>query len=146
VYLKPHGYASDFEIIERISQYWKSPEEHLYRWDYYFQEQAMSRTLRYRKGYLSDLVEELLLSQPGGTIRILTEGCGAARDVMECLQFLNGVERTRFDTIDKDKKAITCAKKLNKDFSRQISFITGNAFNYRFEKEYGLVGRWWRLS
>lgn len=146
MYLKPHGYASDFEIIERISQYWKSPEEHLYRWDYYFQEQAMSRTLRYRKGYLSDLVEELLLSQPGGTIRILTEGCGAARDVMECLQFLNGVERTRFDCIDKDKKAITCAKKLNKDFSRQISFITGNAFNYRFEKEYGLVGRWWRLS
>jgi len=139
VFVKPHSYSGDFEIIEQISQYWKSPKEHLYRWDYYFQEQAMSRTLRYRKGYLYDLVEGVLISHPSGELHILNTGCGAARDVKECLQFLNDIERASFDCLDKDKKAIAFAKKLNKDYLRQISFSTGSAFNYGFDKEYDLV-------
>jgi len=139
VFIKPHSYSGDFEIIEQITQYWKSPKEHLYRWDNYFQEQAMSRTLRYRKGYSRDLVEGLLHSHPNGEIRILNDGCGAARDVLECLQFLNGIERASFDCLDRNKKAITYAKKLNKDFVQQISFIINSAYYKGPEKEYDLV-------
>ena len=33
VWLKPHGYAGDFEIIDRIYQQWISPDHRLAKWD-----------------------------------------------------------------------------------------------------------------
>src|SRR5947209_9621878 len=40
--LKPHGYAGDFEMIDRIHTGWKSPNPKLVRWDEYFHAQSAS--------------------------------------------------------------------------------------------------------
>ena len=41
-YLKPHGYAGDFELIDKIYTYWKSDDPNLIRWDDYFHSQESS--------------------------------------------------------------------------------------------------------
>lgn len=57
--LKPHGYAGDFELIERIYQYWISPKEELKKWDYFSQNQKACIAVRNRKDFFIDLVYKL---------------------------------------------------------------------------------------
>src|SRR5688572_16120098 len=45
---KPHGYAGDFEIIDRIYQRYVSNKPHLTKWDEYWQNQAAADAVRNR--------------------------------------------------------------------------------------------------
>ena len=75
-YVKPHGYAGDFEIIHRIYQEWLSPDPHLVKWDYYFH--AWQRlAVRNRMQYFKDLLKNLE-SKNKDTDKCLNVGSGPA--------------------------------------------------------------------
>ena len=57
--LKPHGYAGDFVIIERIYQGWLSPKPHLVNWDRFFHAQEAPRAIVNRKKYFLDMLNSL---------------------------------------------------------------------------------------
>lgn len=139
VFLKPHGYAGDFEIIERIYQHWMSPHAHLVKWDRYFHEQATPKAVRNRKAYFCNLVASSMPSRPPGKMDILNVGCGSARDVLECLHLQQNIGHISIDCLDMDQKAIAYAENLTKDYSSQVRFILCNAFKYRPEKNYDLI-------
>lgn len=137
--IKPHGYAGDFEIIDRIHQHWMSPHAHLVKWDRYFHEQAAPKAVRNRKAYFCNLVADSMHSHPSGKMDILNVGCGSARDVLECLHLQQGTGHISIDCLDQDQKAIAYAENLTKDYSSQVRFILCNAFKYKPEKDYDLI-------
>ena len=48
---KPHGYAGDFEIIDRIYRQWLSEHPSLVQWDRFFHWQLAAKAVRNRKSY-----------------------------------------------------------------------------------------------
>lgn len=139
VVMKPHGYAGDFEIIDRIYQYWMSPHAHLVKWDRYSHEQAAPRAVRNRKTYFRNLVAGFVQSRPPRKMDILNVGSGPARDILECLHSQQDSGRLSFDCLDQDNKAIAYAENVVKEFSSQVRFILCNAFKYRPENDYDLI-------
>jgi SAM-dependent methyltransferase len=137
--MKPHGYAGDFEIIDRIYQCWMSPHAHLTKWDRYFHEQAAPKAVRNRKAYFCNLVADSLRTRPPGKMDILNVGCGSARDVLECLHLQRNTGHISIDCLDQDPKAIAYAENVTKDYASQVRFILCNAFKYRPEKDYDLA-------
>src|ERR1019366_7890283 len=75
VWLKPHGYAGDFEIIDRIYQQWISPDHRLAKWDEYFHTLASSRAVRNRKAYFQSWLREWEERNLSHEIRVLNIGC-----------------------------------------------------------------------
>jgi len=57
-YVKPHGYAGDFEIIERICTSVVSSISHITRWDRFFHEGDAPRAVRNRSSLLGGLIRE----------------------------------------------------------------------------------------
>ena len=56
---KPHGYAGDYEIIERIHNRYVSTQPHLEKWDLYFHAQAAPKAVRNRKGFFHQILAHL---------------------------------------------------------------------------------------
>jgi len=52
VLTKPHGYARDFELIDRIYREYVAPSAHLERWDLYLNQTPGAQAVRNRAGYL----------------------------------------------------------------------------------------------
>jgi hypothetical protein len=55
-FLKPYGYAGDFETTERIYAGWLIPDTNLVRWDKYFHAQPAPQAVRNRKHYFQTLL------------------------------------------------------------------------------------------
>jgi len=56
---KPHGYAGDFELIDRIYCQRNSTDKNLYKWDKFFHTLEGAEAVRNRTGYFKDLVNEI---------------------------------------------------------------------------------------
>lgn len=136
VITKPHGYAGDFEIIERIYQHWVSPYPHLANWDHFFHAQQAPQAVRNRKRYFLDLMEKCRNSCPED-LRVLNVGSGPARDIYEYLR--HGREHLLFECVDQDEKAIAYAKSLNRDFLHQVNFHQCNALRFNSPNQFNLV-------
>src|SRR5256885_110961 len=54
---KPHGYAGDFEMIDRIYSEHISPEPRFAAWDRYFHQQAAAKAVRNRKSYFHHVLD-----------------------------------------------------------------------------------------
>jgi len=52
-FLKPRGYAGDYEIIDRIYTGWESSDPALAKWDAFFHAQPAPAAVRNRKNYFS---------------------------------------------------------------------------------------------
>ncbi len=65
---KPHGYAGDYELIDRMYTRYISDKAHLSRWDVYSQDHAAFRAVLNRVEYLCRLLEKkqcTALTAPG---------------------------------------------------------------------------------
>ncbi len=82
-FTKPHGYAGDYEIIDRIYQHWISPSTQLAKWDYYFHAQAAPKAVRARKKYFQDWLTSREGTIEQANFRLLDIASGSARDVFE---------------------------------------------------------------
>ncbi|HBC55726.1 MAG TPA: class I SAM-dependent methyltransferase [Gammaproteobacteria bacterium] len=136
-YLKPHGYAGDFEIIDRIYTSWVSPKQTLVKWDHFFHQQQAPRAVKNRKEYFIKLLSELdsSISEP---LRVLNIGSGPGRDLLDFLDsrpnFLGQI-----DCVELDPNAIEYASRLCTDHTDKIQFVNKNIFRYQPRDKYHLI-------
>ena len=135
-FLKPYGYAGDFEIIEKIYQKHTSPNPNFSKWDINYNSTEATVAVRNRKEYLKYLLDSQ--SQKREILRVLNVASGPARDLLEFFSTGRG-ENVFVDCVEYDAKAIAYASNLCKDHLTNINFIHSNAFKYKTEKKYDLV-------
>lgn len=134
---KPHGYAGDFEIIDKIYTHWISDYQHLHKWDMFFHSQKATEAVRNRKNYFIDLMKKTDLIQQE-KLKVLNVGCGPSREIKEYLD-VNPDTNTIFDCVDSDQNAILYAKSLCNGIAGHINFHNRNIFRFKNNKKYDLI-------
>jgi len=127
---RPHGYAGDFEVIDRIYQFWHSPDARLIKWDRFFHAQAAPRAVRNRKSYLHTWLKAAEERYSGSPVRLINVGSGPARDLQEYFLMLPS-SRVACTCIEHDQRAITYARSICAREVERVSFLHTNAFNFR---------------
>jgi len=133
---KPHGYAGDFELIDRIYCQRNSTDESLYKWDKFFHTLEGAEAVRNRTLYFKDLVNKT--ADKHGSALVLNLGSGPCRDLNEYLE-TNPDQAVRFECLDMDKIAIEYGKVVCDNFSDQIEFINKNALTFSPDYQYELI-------
>jgi len=136
-YKQPHGYAGDFEIIEKIYNNHVAPDPHLANWDSFFQSHHAAQAVRNRVSFFLDQVWSVK-DQPSRNARILNVASGPGRDMYECLKVM-GPTGLHFDCVDQDLTAIQHATTLCKNFTSHITFFHQNVFKFVANKTYDLI-------
>ena len=136
VKVKPYGYAGDFDIIDKIYTNYRTPSEHLVKWDCYFQNQAAPKAVRNRKEYF-----KTILGTKKQNIKVLSIVGGPCRDIIE---YLNDNPSTNmvFHCLEFDPNAVKHAKKLIAEFSvtnKNIKFIIENIYKFEPTETYDLI-------
>lgn len=121
---KPHGYAGDYEMIEKIYACHVSDDQNLRNWDRYFQSQHAPKAVRNRKSYFHRLLDEL----PEGST-VLKLGVGPGRGMFEWLE-RNPRKSIYFECVDVDKDAIEHARSLNLKYADKIVFHHASVFKF----------------
>ena len=133
---KPHGYAGDFELIDRFYQSYVSPDPQLAAWDRYAQRHAGAQAVRNRKTYFRDLL--LRHAHPDRPIAVLNLASGPGRDVFEFFSHHPHLPVT-FDCIEQDANAIRYATELCRPFLQHIAFTAANALRFRPSRRYDII-------
>ena len=137
VNLKPHGYAGDFEIIDKIYTKWLSPRKELVKWDKFFHWQKAPIAVRNRKQYFKELLSEI--NHTVNCPLILNVASGPCRDIFEYYQ-KNPSSKIQIECIDIDNNAIKYAQSLLdqvKDI--KVIFHHKNIFRFKSIKKYHLI-------
>ncbi|RZM30584.1 MAG: class I SAM-dependent methyltransferase [Pedobacter sp.] len=133
---KPHGYAGDFEIIERIYQN-QVLRENYKLWDTYSLKHPAAQAVRNRKKYFKSLLRGKL--EQAKELTLLNIASGPGRDLFEVYQEIRFDERLSTTCVEMDGHAIDYARGLTDPFSGQISFIKKNIFRFSTQERYDLV-------
>ena len=134
---KPHGYAGDFEIIERIYNYYTATNPKLSNWDRFFHSQKAPKAVRNRVSYFLEQIWKIKNKHPD-TARVLNIASGPGRDMYETLKVI-GPSNIIFDCVDQDYQAIQYAKSLCHDFLSHIHFFHRNVFRFVPQEKYQLI-------
>lgn len=140
VFQKPHGYAGDYEIIDRIYNRYVSDKAHLSKWDIYMQDHAAVHAVRNRVQYFCRLLQGKQYASriaEGGS-EVLNLASGPGRDM---LQFFEGQPDTpvHIDCIEQDQNAVNHATALCKQHLHKITFHVKNALRFQSKKKYDLI-------
>lgn len=133
---RPHGYAGDYELIDKIYLQNVSDNLMLAKWDNYFQSTHGARAVRNRKTYFHQLLDQLQQRNSKG--RILKVAIGPGRSMYEWL-CKHPDSMLIFDCLDIDANAIEYAKTLNHQFLDRIQFIHKNALRFKPKQKYDLI-------
>ncbi len=134
---KPNGYAGDYELIDRIYQQWKSPEnETFHKWDAYYHDLQAARAVRNRKEYLKEQLRNL--TEKIDSPIVLNLASGPCSDLYE---YFTSCPKTpiKFDCLDLDLNAIEYGSAVCDNYINRIHFINKNAFRYSPQKKYHLI-------
>jgi len=135
-FTKPHGYAGDFEIIDRMYQMYVSSDSRLAGWDRFFHQHAAAKAVRNRKTYFHRLLDRhSVRKQP---LRVLKIASGPGRSMYEWLCAYPHAAVT-VECIEIDRNAIDYASHLNERFLDRITFVRKNALRYRPSNKYDLI-------
>lgn len=135
--LKPHGYAGDFELIDRIYRQRISRDTHLAQWDRYFHAQPATQAVRNRKEYFRELLAGISGNAIGKVSTVLNVGSGPGRDVRDA--FDSGIHGIEVDCVDLDQKAIEYASTLVEPYTSIVRFFRCNALKFKPDRQYDLV-------
>ena len=135
--LKPHGYAGDYEIIDKVYQHHVAPEKHLANWDRYFHALPAANAVRNRKTYFHDLLDRCM-STSAGALKVLNIASGPGRDVCEYLSVRQDA-KIHFHCVEQDPRAISYATTLCGDYTANVTFTQCNAIRFKPKCEYDLV-------
>lgn len=137
---RPHGYAGDFEIINKIYIQHTSSQPHLTKWDNYFHTHAATEAVRNRVYYFSNQVADAATNSKADQAQILNVASGPGRDMLHFFQKNPDLsEKVQFDCIEQDKNAINFAKNICSAYLDKITFIQKNALRFTTEKRYSLI-------
>jgi SAM-dependent methyltransferase len=135
-FCKPHGYAGDYEIIDRIYRYYIAIDPDLARWDEYWQSRPAAQAVRNRKSYFHALLDRA--RERSGRISVLKLAVGPGRSMFEWLE-RHPTADVRFECVEIDPKAISYAARLNRDHLDRIDFVQRNALRYQPTRTFDLV-------
>lgn len=136
-YVKPNGYAGDYELIDRIYQKWTSPShDEFHLWDDFYHNLDAAKAVRNRKKYLIKLLTQLQSKKESPLV--LNLGSGPCSDLLE---FFKQVPQSKihFDCLDMDSKAIEYASAVCDNYIDSITFINKNAFRYKPDYKYEFI-------
>jgi extracellular factor (EF) 3-hydroxypalmitic acid methyl ester biosynthesis protein len=138
-FLKPHGYAGDYEIIDKLYTKHVSPDPRLARWDEYYHHHDAARAVRNRCAYLKKLIETHLGRKK--KLKILNIGSGPGRDMQYFFQkhAANGSRGVRFECLEQDEAAIAFARHLCRDYLAHISFVQDNILRCHLKNQYDVI-------
>jgi SAM-dependent methyltransferase len=134
-YLKPYGYAGDFEIIEKIYTQKRHSNPVIDAWDQFYHSMDACEAVRNRKTYFKQIMVNALRS---GAKNVLILGSGPCMDLFEYLTE-NPDNTLQFTCVDIDATAIKYASKKNAAFMSHITFIQRNIFRYNTTDTYDLI-------
>jgi len=134
-YLKPYGYAGDFEIIEKIYAQKRHSNPVIDAWDQFYQSFDSCDAVRNRKIYFKEVMVNALGS---GVKNVLILGSGPCMDLFEYLTE-NPDNTLHFTCVDIDETAIKYASQKNAAFMNNISFVNRNIFRYNTSDNYDLI-------
>ncbi len=134
---KPHGYAGDFEIIDKVYTHYTCPQEELANWDRFFHQLPATKAVRNRKEYFKRVLRTKCLHSTQ-MVHVLNVASGPSRDVLEFINE-NPEAGISFDCIELDEKAIQHSRTLLKDHLDKVRFINMNVLKYSSLQQYDLV-------
>lgn len=136
---KPHGYAGDYEIIDRIYTRYVSDKTHLSMWDVYMHYQTAVHAVRNRVEYLRQQLDRKINAPHfAGGMEVLNLASGPGRDMLKFFEE-NPEAPVHFDCIEQDQNAINHAKGLCVNFLHKITFHIKNALRLKSKKKYDLI-------
>jgi extracellular factor (EF) 3-hydroxypalmitic acid methyl ester biosynthesis protein len=134
-YVKPHGYAGDFEIIERICTSAVSSISNITRWDRFFHEGDAPRAVRNRSSLLGGLIRE---ARPES---ILSAGSGPSLDLVDVLKTDKSLKE--IELLDNDPNAVARSKvnlaAVEHYLCRSFGFSVRNVLRFKPNRTYGFV-------
>lgn len=133
---KPHGYAGDFEIIDRIYTQYRSPDPSLKKWDDYWQEHSAAKAVRNRNQYFVKTIKGHLRADE--TLSVLNLASGPGRDMFSLFSKSDTLP-LHIDCIEQDAKAIAKARSVCADYLDHVTFIQQNALKLRLDHRYHVV-------
>jgi len=136
-YCKPHGYAGDYEIIDRHYTNYTASHPHLASWDRYWQAGPAAKAVRNRKDYFHGLLIRQSHLAGGRPLQVLNIASGPGRDVLEC--FTRHSISANFLCIDQDPHAVAYAQHLCSEFSDRISFLRANVLRFTPSQAYDVI-------
>jgi extracellular factor (EF) 3-hydroxypalmitic acid methyl ester biosynthesis protein len=138
-YLKPHGYAGDYEIIDRLYTRYICSKPHLKKWDRFYQDHDAARAVRNRSAYLKNVLLRMLKEK--NEVRVLNVASGPGRDMGRFFdnEISNGGRRVKFDCLEQDEKAIAFAKNVCRPYLSHITFIKDNILRYTPRRRFDLI-------
>lgn len=135
-YRKPHGYAGDFEIIDKTYRQEQHPDPRFAVWDRLYHAMTAARAVRNRKTYFKQLLAGV--KRPGQPLQVLNVASGPGRDMFEWYEE-TGDRTVFFDCVDMDARAIAYAQKLNQQYLYNLHFNQENIFRFRPQRKYHLI-------
>ena len=133
-YSKPHGYAGDFEIIERIYSMCASHHPDVMKWDKFFHSGSASKAVRNR----SDLLSSLLIDEK--PTEIISVGSGPALDIVGASKLFQNNPNVNF--VDNDLNALSRAKVnmlLCQDACGTTTYNHKNALRFRPSQKFDFI-------
>jgi SAM-dependent methyltransferase len=133
---KPFGYAGDFKIIDNIYQDKPRTTGFDRLWDNYFQQLAISKSVRERKKDLKKMIFNFIKSHKKQDIRIMNLGSGSVREIKELVEvdYENLFSKVIFDSYDFNVEAINYAKSLLKNVPN-VNFFQKDAIRIALKKD-----------
>lgn len=129
---RPHGYAGDFEVIEKIYTQSVSALPAIRLWDEFFHTSQATEAVRNRAAVFAALVEEFAPQD------LLSVACGPGLDVAAALR--DGESPVvRATLLDNDPNALRRASVNLATSPLDIDYREGNALRYRPDRPHGLV-------
>ena len=135
-FLKPHGYAGDHELIDRMYQKWQSSNNHLYKWDKYFHYLDAAIAVRNRKDYLKNQIFKVSSNEEFPMV--LNLASGPCTDLYEYF-VENPDSNVMVDCLDLDANALEYGAAICDAYSEKIEYIHKNAFRFSTTKKYHLI-------
>ncbi len=136
-FLKPHGYAGDHELIDRIYQSWHSPDsQKFHKWDSYYHNLNAPQAVRNRKDYLKEQLFKLTTDNEKK--KVLNLASGPCTDLYE--YFISSPRSNiEFDCLDLDPNSLEYGAAICDAYAENIQFIHRNAFRYSTTTRYNLI-------
>jgi extracellular factor (EF) 3-hydroxypalmitic acid methyl ester biosynthesis protein len=141
VFQKPHGYAGDYEIIDRIYTRYISEKPHLSNWDIYMQDRPAVHAVRNRLEYFCrqlEIVSETRNRLMGCRAEVLNLASGPGRDMLVFFDS-NPEANIHFDCVEQDQNAVNYAQFLCANYLHKMAFHLKNVLKFQSEKKYDLI-------
>ncbi|MGK0270311.1 MAG: extracellular factor (EF) 3-hydroxypalmitic acid methyl ester biosynthesis protein [Cocleimonas sp.] len=135
-FLKPYGYAGDFELISKIYTNWTADDPQYHKWDRLFHDTDTVKAIIKRKNYFITQVDNV--SSKDTSPSVLNLGSGPCIDVFEYFQ-KDPRSKVSFECIDMDVRSTDYGAAVCDNYIDSLTFINTNVFSFKSNKAYDLI-------